>query len=45
MVQLNLVATPPERLRLKTSLAAVGTRARQPIYIENPSNEEGHAAA
>ena len=38
--ELNLVATPPERLRLKQMRAAVGTRARQPIYIENPSNEE-----
>jgi hypothetical protein len=38
--ELNLQSTPPERMRLSQMRAAVGTRARQPIYIENPSNEE-----
>jgi hypothetical protein len=38
--ELNLQSTPPDRMRLKQMRAAVGTRARQPIYIENPSNEE-----
>ena len=38
--ELNLVSKPPERLRLQQMRAAVGTRTRQGIYLENPSNEE-----
>ncbi len=38
--ELNLSATRPEMGKLKEMRCSVGTRTRQCVYLENPSNEE-----